>query len=73
MWFGKSKVETIEQTPTEKVERALGVFTEAKNDLEKLCAEFEAEKAILAEKLQDVKTQSDRIAGTLDKLKDLCG
>lgn len=73
MWFGKSKVETIEQTPTEKVERALGVFTEAKNDLEKLCAEFEAEKNILSEQLKEVSLQGERVSATLTKLKDLCG
>lgn len=64
---------TVEISPTDKVNQALGVFQEAQQNLQKIHSEFEAEKAVLAEKLQDIKTQSDRIAGTLDKLKDLCG
>lgn len=64
---------TVEISPTDKVNQALGVFQEAQQNLQKIHSEFEAEKAALAEKLQDIKTQSDRIAGTLDKLKELCG
>lgn len=64
---------TVEISPTDKVNQALGVFQEAQENLQKIHSEFEAEKALLAEKLEDIKTQSDRIAGTLDKLKELCG
>lgn len=64
---------TVEISPADKVNQALGVFQEAQENLQKIHSEFEAEKALLAEKLEDIKTQSNRIAGTLDKLKELCG
>lgn len=62
-----------EKSPTQKVEEALGVFTQAKNDLQSLKNDFDAEKAILEDQLREVSSQGDRIEATLSKLKDLVG
>ena len=62
-----------EQTPTEKVERVLGVFTQTKKDLQDLQSEFEAERAILEDQLVEVTQQGDRVAETLGKIQALIG
>lgn len=62
-----------EQTPTEKVERVLGVFTQTKKDLQELQSEFESERAILEDQLAEVTQQGDRVAETLSKIKSLIG
>ena len=62
-----------EQTPTEKVERVLDVFTQTKKDLQELKSEFEAERAILEDQLAEVTQQGDRVAETLGKIQALIG
>lgn len=62
-----------EQTPTEKVERVLEVFTQTKKDLQELWSEFEAERAILEDQLAEVTQQGDRVAETLGKIQALIG
>lgn len=62
-----------EQTPTEKVEQVLGVFTQTKKDLQDLQSEFEAERAILEDQLAEVTQQGDRVAETLGKIQALIG
>lgn len=62
-----------EQTPTEKVERVLGVFTQTKKELQELQSEFESERAILEDQLAEVAQQGDRVAETLSKIKALIG
>jgi len=62
-----------EQTPTEKVERVLEVFTQTKKDLQDLQSEFEAERAILEDQLAEVTQQGDRVAETLGKIQVLIG
>lgn len=62
-----------EQTPTEKVERVLEVFTQTKKDLQDLQSEFEAERAILEDQLAEVTQQGDRVAETLGKIQALIG
>lgn len=62
-----------EQTPTEKVELVLGVFTQTKKDLQDLQSEFEAERAILEDQLAEVTQQGDRVAETLGKIQALIG
>ena len=42
MGLFSTNTELSEQTPTEKVERVLGVFTQTKKDLKDLQSEFEA-------------------------------
>ena len=61
------------QTPTEKVERVLGVFTQTKKELQELQSEFESERAILEDQLAEVSQQGDRVAETLSKIKALIG
>lgn len=62
-----------EQTPTEKVERVLGVFTQTKKDLQDLQSEFEAERVILEDQLAEITQQGDRVAETLGKIQALIG
>lgn len=73
MGLFSSGSKVLDRSPTEKVEQALGVFQEAKKNLQDLHSEFEAEKAILEDQLKEVSLQGDRISLTLTKLKDLCG
>lgn len=62
-----------EQTPTEKVEQVLEVFTQTKKDLQDLQSEFEAERAILEDQLTEITQQGDRVAETLGKIQALIG
>lgn len=61
------------QTHAEKVERALGVLTQTKKDLQELQSEFDCERAILQEQLAEISLQGDRVADTLSKIEALVG
>lgn len=61
------------QTHAEKVERALGVLTQTKKDLQELQSEFDYERAILQEQLAEISLQGDRLADTLSKIEALVG
>ena len=67
----RSKEKYTEQSPAQRVEQALGAFTQAKDNLSALKSDLDSERAILEEQLRQVTESGDRVEGILGKISSL--